>query len=989
MAKALTYILQRHSHCLRPCRQTGRLLRLLLIMLCMVGAVLHADAAKTRKGSSNDGFFSGILNGSMLNVITDHDRTDPEKHTAPPLGIRYTKKHPLIIVGDWNFKPYSYINDEGEADGFIVRLMEEIFSRMHVPYEIHLMEWKKARQEVQSGRAQVMVDIFKDESIKGVYYGKETLAEYEIGVMHRKDVESLRSIHRLTSNDTIYCNGMDYAADWLDKNHRNELEKGHEFQIETKNPYLILGDILSGKVKYYVWSLKALQGLKKTFDSGNDIEIDELDVPAGQFRFYCSDPLLSSELDAQFCRLVDSGLYDNIHDKWLSDDGEYKEGYSAIDIALIIFLIMLAVFFVFFIVLSQRGTNVNSLKQEFETLIGQSEDLTTSQILAIEVGTQWVHNVAGTFLPPGGMSVHDYEQLVHPEDRHVAMEARGSVDGGEVVMPVVHFRIRHYNSVVSADGMVSEDWHNMAVHANIRTNRSGKADYIYLSFIDETEQLKETAKVDRILREYAAITDVTDLGMIYYDRKGNFVNANDNLFRMLAQGKQGNPHAYMEGRKLQQLPVVFNEIKIETGMDAWVCTRLNSPELNLHIPLEVGIQGIVGDNGENLGYSVCVRDLSYLSNLNSNLKRTNDEFIQNRQTLSNYQNEMRQMLRQNNMRTFRWRKGNDYIERSSDLLNYDTTMPLSVYLRSIRGEKYTPLDSFFSDPNATIPRPTTVVQCYANANTKDKDVWIESHYMPEYDKMGNYLGIFGVTCDISQYIKVQNNLREQTEKANDSGRQKTVFLANMTHELRTPLNAVNGFAEILKLSSTPEEKAEYVNIMMHSCTMLISMVDNILQLSMIDTEGIKLHLREVDFAVMFSKSVKEMKRFINSSDVELQFNRTYSHLMVTIDYDKVMQIIETFVNNASKYTTKGFIRLGYRYKDEVLTIYCRDTGCGIPLDKQQEIFNRFVKLNDFVQGTGLGLSVSKAIADAMGAKINIYSEEGKGSTFSLAINLGK
>lgn len=987
MAKALTYILQRHSHCLCQWRHAGRLLRLLLIMLCMVGATLHADAAKTQNGS-NDGFFSGILNGNMLNVITDHDRTDPEKQTAPPLGIRYTKKHPLIIVGDWTFKPYSFINDQGEPDGFIVGLIEEIFSRMHVPYEIHLMEWKKAKQEVQSGRAQVMVDILKDDTVKGVCYGKEILAEYEIGVMHLKKVEGLRSIHSLTAEDTIYCNGSDYATQWLERNHRMEVERGHDFHIEKGNPYLEFGNVLSGKVKYYVWSLRALRGLKESFDTGDEIEIDELDVPAGTFHFYCSDPQLSNELDAQFRRLVESDLYDNIHDKWLSDDGEYEESYSAIDIALIIFLIMLAVFFVFFAVISQRGTSVSSLRQEFDTIIGQSEDLTACQILAIEVSTQWVHNVAGNFLPPGGMSVHDYEQLVHPEDLHIAMGARTTVDGGKVEMPVVHFRIRPYGSVAPIGDETSKEWHNMAVYANISTNRNGKPDYVYLCFIDETEQLKESAKLDRILREYAAISDVTDLGLIYYDSDGNYVSANDNLFRMLARGRQGNPKAYMEGRKIHQLPVVFNEIKIETGMDAWVCTKLDSPELNLHIPLEVKIRGIVGDEGENLGYSVSVSDLSNFTTLHDNLRRTNDEFIQNRQSLSNYQNEMRQMLRQNNMKTFRWRKGNDYLERSSDLLNYDLTMPLSVYLRSIRGEKYTPLDTFFSDPNATIPRPTTVVQRYASDKVKDNDVWIESHYMPEYDRLGNYVGIFGVMCDITQYIKVQKSLREQTEKANDSGRQKTVFLANMTHELRTPLNAVNGFAEILKLSSTPEEKAEYVNIMMHSCTMLISMVDNILQLSMIDTEGIKLHLREVDFAVQFSKSVKEMKRFINSPDVELQFNRTYGHLMVKIDYDRVIQVIETFVNNASKYTTKGFIRLGYRYKDEVLTIYCRDTGCGIPLDKQKEIFNRFVKLNDFVQGTGLGLSVSKAIADAMGARINIYSEEGKGSTFSLAINLG-
>ena len=209
---------------------------------------------------------------------------------------------------------------------------------------------------------------------------------------------------------------------------------------------------------------------------------------------------------------------------------------------------------------------------------------------------------------------------------------------------------------------------------------------------------------------------------------------------------------------------------------------------------------------------------------------------------------------------------------------------------------------------------------------------------------------------------MEQELREQTEKANDSGRQKTVFMANMTHELRTPLNAVNGFAEILKLTSTPEEKQQYVDIMMHSCTMLIAMVDNILQLSMIDTDGIKLHKRQVDFSVLFELRANEMRRFISTPNVDLQIVSPEDHLVLTLDSDRVIQVLEIFANNASKFTNNGHICLGYAYEDGWLTVYCEDTGCGIPADMQEEIFNRFVKLNDFVQGTGLGLSVAQAIA---------------------------
>ena len=100
----------------------------------------------------------------------------------------------------------------------------------------------------------------------------------------------------------------------------------------------------------------------------------------------------------------------------------------------------------------------------------------------------------------------------------------------------------------------------------------------------------------------------------------------------------------------------------------------------------------------------------------------------------------------------------------------------------------------------------------------------------------------------------------------------------------------------------------------------------------------------------------------------------------------MLQIFEAFFTNASKFTQKGFIHVGFRYCDGVLSLYCRDTGCGIPQEKQTEIFERFVKLDEFMQGTGLGLALCKTIADRMGATIDLYSREGEGTVISLSVD---
>ena len=124
-----------------------------------------------------------------------------------------------------------------------------------------------------------------------------------------------------------------------------------------------------------------------------------------------------------------------------------------------------------------------------------------------------------------------------------------------------------------------------------------------------------------------------------------------------------------------------------------------------------------------------------------------------------------------------------------------------------------------------------------------------------------------------------------------------------------------------------------------------------------------------------------LKQRVQDPNVKFISVEPYDHLEVTIDIDRIHQVITNFLTNAVKYTHQGHITLGYERRDNGLYIYCEDTGAGIPADKHDKIFGRFVKLNDYIQGAGLGLSICKAIAEKCGGQIGVESEVGKGSTF--------
>ena len=234
-------------------------------------------------------------------------------------------------------------------------------------------------------------------------------------------------------------------------------------------------------------------------------------------------------------------------------------------------------------------------------------------------------------------------------------------------------------------------------------------------------------------------------------------------------------------------------------------------------------------------------------------------------------------------------------------------------------------------------------------------------------------------------MQKQDQLKHETERANDSGRLKDVFLANMTHEIRTPLNAIVGFSDLLQAIESSEDKREMIRVIHNNCDMLLRLINDILVLSNVDANAMQIVPEDINMAHEFNEICASLAQRVQEPGVKFLFDNPYTTLQVRLDNGRIQQVITNFVTNAVKYTHQGHIRVGYqveeRHDRQGLYIYCEDTGDGIPKDQCARIFERFVKLNDYIQGTGLGLSICKAIIDKCEGEIGVESEVGKGSTF--------
>lgn len=239
--------------------------------------------------------------------------------------------------------------------------------------------------------------------------------------------------------------------------------------------------------------------------------------------------------------------------------------------------------------------------------------------------------------------------------------------------------------------------------------------------------------------------------------------------------------------------------------------------------------------------------------------------------------------------------------------------------------------------------------------------------------------------DVTLQHQMMDQLKDALDKAEQADKLKSQFIANMSHEIRTPLNSIVGFSQLIMGADSQEEREEYSRIVTLNNSLLLTLFDDILNLSVLDSGKMSFRNVRFNFSAMFNDLVLQMSEKVNTPDVVFISENPFKELMVKADRDRLAQIINNLITNAVKFTKHGHIKMGYDCKDDGLSIYVEDTGMGIQQKNLSVIFERFKKLNTFIQGTGLGLPICKTIIEQMGGSIRVESEYGKGSVFHVWI----
>lgn len=265
-------------------------------------------------------------------------------------------------------------------------------------------------------------------------------------------------------------------------------------------------------------------------------------------------------------------------------------------------------------------------------------------------------------------------------------------------------------------------------------------------------------------------------------------------------------------------------------------------------------------------------------------------------------------------------------------------------------------------------------------------IWVELRYRVLIDSEGK-IETSGLLTNVQAQKEREQELIEARELA-EKAELKQSFLANMSHEIRTPLNAIVGFSNILAADEDlPEsERQEYVETINHNSDLLLKLINDILELSRIESDTMAFESKKYPV----EQIIEEIYRtFSVLMPANLTFLKEESSVALEIeaDKDRLVQVLTNLLNNAGKFTKEGYVKLGYTYveKNSEVHIFVEDTGIGIPKEEQKMIFGRFYKQDEFAQGTGLGLSICYVIIEKLGGRMELRSEPGQGSRFTVVL----
>ena len=883
---------------------------------------------------------------------------------AQSLDDTYHAGRPVVIVCDWDKPPYEFLDDKGQPAGSNIDVLQAVFKQLNIPCRFVMKEWSIALKTFQRGDADLILANARRYR-KAPYVVSDNIINYNrIRVATCSDSTQIISLRQLEREGVVF-KPADYSSQYF-----QDVDSASRALMEFQPPKTALMGLLCGDYKYFVWGEEPLKWKIKELNL-EGITLNEVNIPISEIHVIGRDRELVEAVDDQFSRLKQSGDIEELQKKWFHPE-RVKSHTSPLTIYIILgVLVLAAILYLFNRLTKTHVRNMTREASETNDMILTALHMGDFVVMEYDIANDRMVNRYGHLLPDKGLTLDEFTAHIHPDQQEeFTTKMKRLLDGRERKFELN----KRWLSIpeASPDGNEEAHWLNFQGHAIVEYDANGRPAYVVNAIHDLTNDVEEDRIEHELVAKYEKLQNLPFVCISFYSRDGFLISLNDSMKR-LCRFDEGDTERFW--RKICMFDVPYFRNICTPGMhdEVHFCQYMQYPEMGIDNSIESHITPLFNADGEIVNYYITTIDATEerLSDHEMHLLRREEREMEEQIALQKkrlaylLRNSERYLVRTNIREEvisfFRTPAAPEHVHRFDEFLN----MLDESERDSVRHILYDTESHHL--PTFTLHRPPSTVHLSLS---------------PIVDADGQIIGHEGLASDITTIDKARKQLTKVTDHAKDSVRLKSGFMASMTHELRTPLNAIVGFTSVLEALGQAEERGEYVRIIRNSSDMLQRLINDIIEASSLTDGPTSLMPVDVNFAASFEDICLTLQSRVQDAGLAFVKDNPYNSFITTLDIGRVQQVMTNFVTNAVKFTKQGHIRLGYRYNRHGLYVYCEDTGMGIPNDKQELIFERFVKLDEFVQGTGMGLAICKSIVERCGGEIGVESEgSGHGSTF--------
>ena len=877
----------------------------------------------------------------------------------------FSVNNPLIYEDVWDLWPYSFLNDNGDPDGFNVDLIRLLMKELDIPYEIRLKPSSEAFRDLKEGKSDLMLGLavgFHDEFGK---YAKNTVTLFTQSVVTPKNKEVvIKRFRDLSNHQVIVCDSsLVYHL---------MLEYGWgENTVPVEDMSEAIQEVSAKGEGQIVWNTLSLKWLMNRYHI-DDLELTPVNMPHGEYKFMSNNQQLLDKLDEAYTRLYTNDKIQPLQDKWFYPERQHKEEPKWLWYLLgggLLLLVFMAVYGISYRIQNRKIRLENVKRNNRLALILQTSQVHIWTYDIKKNQFSW-HNdngqVAYTY------SIEEFSQRYSREDfisLKSALDKLAETTKTDEEEKEIELNLRA-KDVEWGDGDTNDRDYHIVLSVLSRDKKGNPAVIIGTKKDVTEEQQQKRLDEERTLR-YWSIFYTPILGIILFNKDGRLVNINPKACDIFGCNAE---EIIEEGVDIHSM---FNiDIQDLEDMNGYQATQTVGHDMIT----EFRLMTIHDDAGEMLGVFAFCRDITMLVSSKDleqeDQKKINalrDEQRQYSEILNAAisDTDIRQVTYSPDSHTLTIYRGTDTIQHALTQTRCMTLVDEQSQRQALR--LLSEMDDYADK----------VIECNIKTTLRSaggRPLILYFRLEPCHnDKAMEYCGMLR---DISEMDWIERQMDLQTAKVQEVEKTKNSFVKNMVQEIRHPMNAVVEHVAQINDNSSSANEPELCKVIQQNADYLLHIVDNILFLSRLEARMVEINRQAQNFAELFeSQCATGWMKFMNA-DTHYIVENPYEQLTVDIDAENLGHVIEQVTCNAAQHTKRGTVRARYDYIGRRLIISVDDTGEGIP---EAELIRIQEELGGAHNTKGLGLAITKELVSQMGGTLEISSEEGSGTTIYIMI----